>query len=68
MVELAFRELRHQIDAYEDFCRYRKSLLPRKAMPKGDPATLIAKLGRRRAQLVARMRRRRNDERKRGKS
>jgi len=68
MVELAFRELRHQIDAYEDFCRYRKSLLPRKAMPKGDPATLTAKLGRRRAQLVARMRRRRNDERKRGKS
>ena len=31
MIELAFRELRHEIDAYEDFCRYRKSL-PRKAI------------------------------------
>jgi uncharacterized membrane protein YkvA (DUF1232 family) len=67
MIELAFRELRHEIDAYEDFCRYRKSL-PRKAMAKRDASTLAAKLGRRRAQLVARMRRRRNDERRRGKS
>jgi uncharacterized membrane protein YkvA (DUF1232 family) len=68
MIELAFRELRHEIDAYEDFCRYRKSLSPRKAMTKGNAATLAAKLGRRRTQLVARMRRRRNDERRRGKS
>jgi uncharacterized membrane protein YkvA (DUF1232 family) len=68
MIELAFRELRHEIDAYEDFCRYRKSLSPRKAMTKGNAATLSAKLGRRRAQLVARMRRRRNDERRSGKS
>jgi len=67
MIELAFRELRHEIDAYEDFCRYRKAL-PRKAVPQRDAATLAAKLGRRRAQLVARMRRRRRDERRQGKS
>ena len=64
MIELAFRELRHEIDAYEDFCRYRKSL-PRTAMPKLDASQRAAKLGRRRAQLVARMRRRRKDERRR---
>lgn len=67
MIELAFRELRHEIDAYEDFCRYRKSM-PRKSMAQRDAATLAAKLGRRRMQLVARMRRRRRDERRQGKS
>jgi hypothetical protein len=67
MIELAFRELRHEIDAYEDFCRYRKSL-PRKTMAQRDAATLAQKLGRRRAQLVARMRRRRHGERRQGKS
>jgi uncharacterized membrane protein YkvA (DUF1232 family) len=67
MIELAFRELRHEIDAYEDFCRYRESM-PRKSMAQRDAATLAAKLGRRRAQLVARMRRRRRDERRQGKS
>jgi uncharacterized membrane protein YkvA (DUF1232 family) len=67
MIELAFRELRHEIDAYQDFCRYRKSL-PRKTVAQRDAATLAAKLGRRRAQLVARMRRRRLGERRRGKS
>jgi uncharacterized membrane protein YkvA (DUF1232 family) len=67
MIELAFRELRHEIDAYQDFCRYRKSL-PRKTAAQRDAATLATKLGRRRAQLVARMRNRRRDERRRGKS
>ena len=67
MIELAFRELRHEIDAYEDFCRYRKSM-PRKSVAQRDAATLAAKLGRRRMQLVARMRRRRRDERRQGKS
>jgi uncharacterized membrane protein YkvA (DUF1232 family) len=67
MIELAFRELRHEIDAYEDFCRYRKSL-PRKTVAQRDAATLAAKVGRRRAQLVARMRRRRGAENRRGKS
>ena len=63
MIELAFRELRHEIDAYEDFCRYRKSL-PR-TMPKRDASVLTAKLDQRRAQLVARMRRRRDAKRRR---
>jgi uncharacterized membrane protein YkvA (DUF1232 family) len=66
MIELAFRELRHEIDAYEDFCRYRKSL-PRKSMAQRDAGKIAAKLARRRTQLVARMRRRRRDERARGK-
>jgi uncharacterized membrane protein YkvA (DUF1232 family) len=67
MIELAFRELSHEIDAYEDFCRYRKSL-PRKAMPKRDALAIAAKLGRRRVQLMARMRRRRRNEGRRGRS
>jgi uncharacterized membrane protein YkvA (DUF1232 family) len=67
MIELAFRELRHEIDAYEDFCRYRKSL-PRKAILKRDAAMLAARLDRRRTQLMARMRRRRSGKRTRGKS
>jgi uncharacterized membrane protein YkvA (DUF1232 family) len=67
MIELAFRELRHEIDAYEDFCRYRKSL-PRKATVKRDAAMLAARLDRRRTQLMARMRRRRSGKRTRGKS
>jgi uncharacterized membrane protein YkvA (DUF1232 family) len=66
MIELAFRELRHEIDAYEDFCRYRKSL-PRKSMAQRDAGKIAAKLARRRTHLVARMRRRRRDERARGK-
>jgi uncharacterized membrane protein YkvA (DUF1232 family) len=66
MIELAFRELRHEIGAYEDFCRYRKSL-PR-TMPRRDASVLAAKLAQRRVQLVARMRRRRNVERRRGRS
>jgi uncharacterized membrane protein YkvA (DUF1232 family) len=66
MIELAFRELRHEIDAYEDFCRYRKSL-PR-TVPMRDASVLATKLARRRVQLVARMRRRRNVERRRGRS
>jgi uncharacterized membrane protein YkvA (DUF1232 family) len=65
MIELAFRELRHEIDAYEDFCRYRKSL-PKRRLLKPDAAVLAAKLERRRNQLVERMHRRRKDDRRRG--
>ncbi len=65
MIELAFRELRHEIDAYEDFRSYRKSL-PKRLLLKRDAATLAAKLERRRAQLVGRMQRRRKDDRRRG--
>ena len=64
MIELAFRELRHEIDAYEDFRRYRKAL-PKRLFGKRDEATLAAKLGRRREQLMERMHRRRREERRR---
>jgi hypothetical protein len=58
MIELVFRELRHEIEAYEDYCAYRKALSRR--MPgKRDAAGRAAKLARRRDQLMARMRRRR---------
>ena len=57
MIELVFRELRHEIAAYEDFRAYRKSL------PKqGNPAALSAQIGKRRARLMTRMRRRRAEE------
>jgi len=63
MIELVFRELRHEIDAYEDFRAFRKSLPKR--MPSGrDDGAMDARLGKRRGQLMARMRRRRADERR----
>ena len=55
MIELVFRELRHQIQAYEDFCAYRWSLPKR---PR-DPDAQARRLERRRDQLMTRMRRRR---------
>ena len=64
MIELVFRELRHEIEAYEDFRAYRKSL-PKRIIGKRDAGTVAAKLARRREQLVTRMRRRRADERRR---
>ena len=64
MIELVFRELRHEIEAYEDFCAFRKSL-GRGPAARRDPSALADKLARRRTQLVTRMRRRRADERRR---
>jgi len=64
MIELVFRELRHEIEAYEDFCAYRKSL-PKGPAARRDPSALAAKMASRRTQLMARMRRRRADERRR---
>jgi uncharacterized membrane protein YkvA (DUF1232 family) len=63
MIELAFRELHHEIEAYEDFRKYRKAL-PRLLGRKRDEAVLGKKLAMRRDQLLARMRRRRAAERK----
>ncbi len=65
MIELAFRELRHELDAYEDFRRYRSSL-PKRFFGSRDAATLASKLGRRREQLMERMHRRRREDRRRG--
>jgi uncharacterized membrane protein YkvA (DUF1232 family) len=53
MIELVFRELRHEIESYEDFRAYRRTL-PKRVLGKRD-----AKLALRREQLLARMRRRR---------
>jgi uncharacterized membrane protein YkvA (DUF1232 family) len=55
MIELVLRELRHPIQAYEDFCAYRGSLPKR---PR-DPQAQARRLERRRRQLMMRMRRRR---------
>ena len=62
MIELVFRELRHEIEAYEDFLRYRKSL-PRGPAAGRSAETVAARLERRRARLMTRMRRRRTEER-----
>jgi uncharacterized membrane protein YkvA (DUF1232 family) len=64
MIELVFRELRHEIEAYEEFLRYRQSL-PRRPRAPRSPGTLAATLERRRVDLMARMRRRRAEERRR---
>jgi uncharacterized membrane protein YkvA (DUF1232 family) len=56
MVELVVRELKHEINAYEDFCEFRKSH-PRTAS--------VDDLEARRRDLQARMRRRRRSERQR---
>jgi uncharacterized membrane protein YkvA (DUF1232 family) len=55
MIELVFRELRHEIAAYEDFCALRGSLPKR---PR-DAAAQARQIARRRDQLMTRMRRRR---------
>jgi uncharacterized membrane protein YkvA (DUF1232 family) len=56
MVELVFHELAHQLEAYEDFRRFRRSL-PR-ATTRTDTAAVARRLDSRRTQLLARMRRR----------
>lgn len=64
MVELVFRELAHQLEAYEDFRRFRRSL-PR-AAARAEPEAVRRRLERRRTQLLARMRRRSAAARKTG--
>jgi hypothetical protein len=63
MIELVFRELRHEIEAYDDFCAFRKSR-PLGLLRKRDPAAAAARVDRRRDQLMARMRRRRSAARR----
>ena len=62
MIELVFRELRHELDAYEEFRQFRESLLPGKA--RARTAELSTKLERKRRGLMQRMARRRDEERK----
>jgi len=58
MVELVCRELSHEIDAYNDFVKYRGDEEKRRGKG-GDPLTREQWLSARRAQLHDRMRRRR---------
>jgi uncharacterized membrane protein YkvA (DUF1232 family) len=61
MIELVFRELRHELEAYNDFRAYRESLT-RRSVVRQAAADVAGKLARRRVQLMARMRRRRQRE------
>jgi uncharacterized membrane protein YkvA (DUF1232 family) len=59
MIELVFRELRHELEAYEDFLAFRQQL---GKAGKVEAASREARLERRRQQLMQRMRRRRNSK------
>ncbi len=60
MVELVVRELRHEIDAYTDFCDFRAKQQPKPGIKrKSTDITRDQWLDERRAQLQSRMRRRR---------
>jgi uncharacterized membrane protein YkvA (DUF1232 family) len=56
MIELVVRELKHEIEAYQDFCDYRDRL---KTQGDGSNANREGWLNARREELQARMRRRR---------
>jgi len=57
MIELVFRELAHELEAYEDFRDFRAGLLKNPGK-QGTPEEIEARLQKRREQLMARMRRR----------
>jgi len=60
MIELVMRELRHEIDAYRDFCEFRRNSRPKTGVKsKSSDMTRDKWLERRRQELQARMRRRR---------
>ena len=60
MIELVIRELRHELDAYADFCDFRRSCPPRKGVKRHTGApTRESWLETRRKALQDRMRRRR---------
>jgi uncharacterized membrane protein YkvA (DUF1232 family) len=61
MIELAFRELHHEIEAYSDFRKFRKAL-PRSLGRKPAPELTARKLASRRDQLMGRMRRRKAEK------
>ena len=60
MIELVVRELRHEIEAYQDFCDYRDRLTKK---GDGSAASRQGWLDTRRKELQARMRRRRGPKR-----
>ncbi len=60
MIELVVRELRHEIEAYRDFCDYRTDRIPKPGIKnKTSDVTREQWLGNRRKALQSRMRRRR---------
>ena len=65
MVELVVRELRHEIEAYQDFCAFRVREEVRRGTKGEDAVTREEWLRTRRRELHSRMRRRRRGERKR---
>lgn len=58
MIELVARELKHELEAYRDFCDYREKKPPA-SRPKSPDATREEWLAERRRELQTRMRRRR---------
>ncbi len=58
MIELVFRELRHELEAYEDYLAFRGQVR-RTPLFRPEPARAEQKIARRRQQLMERMRRRR---------
>jgi uncharacterized membrane protein YkvA (DUF1232 family) len=60
MIELVFRELRHELEAYEDFRTFRQDVVPARARTRSSE--IGERLERRRRQLVERMVRRRREE------
>lgn len=65
MVELVVRELKHEIEAYEDFCRFRIREANRRGIT-GDEINRAGWLVDRRKQLHSRMRSRRSKRSRRG--
>jgi hypothetical protein len=63
MIELAFSEVHHELEAYQDYMRLKRELSKRLPF-KRDPALFAQKVGQRRMQLMARMRRRRKAEKR----
>lgn len=64
MIELVVRELRHEIEAYRDFCDYRVRMQPRSGVKmKTTDITRDQWLAGRRKELQARIRRRRRNPR-----
>ncbi len=61
MIELVFRELRHELEAYREFQAFRETV-SRRSVLREAPEAVQAKVARRRQQLLARMRRRRDSE------
>lgn len=64
MIELVVRELRHEIDAYEDFCAFREDLKKKRKEIADSEVTPEERLAKRRKALHERMRRRNSRRRR----